>query len=111
MALVTLSLFGTIAISGIFYPIAGLPGWLQGLAQVFPLYWLGLGMRSVFLPDSLAAAEIGHSWRHLETFGVLAGWAILGLALAPILLRRMASRESGSAVQARRERALSRVGR
>ncbi|MFI1989425.1 ABC transporter permease [Actinoplanes sp. NPDC020271] len=111
MALVTLPIFGTIAISGIFYPIASLPGWLQGLAQVFPLYWLGLGMRSVFLPDSLAAAEIGHSWRHPETFGVLAGWAVLGLVLAPILLRRMAARESGSAVAARRERALSRVGR
>ncbi|GAA2904641.1 transport permease protein [Actinoplanes cyaneus] len=111
MALVTLPIFGAIAISGIFYPITGFPGWLQGLGQVFPMYWLGLGMRSVFLPDSLAAVEIGHSWRHLETFGVLAGWAVLGLVLAPILLRRMAARESGSAVEARRERALSRVGR
>ncbi|BCY14589.1 ABC transporter permease [Actinoplanes sp. L3-i22] len=111
MALVVLPIFGTIAISGIFYPISDFPGWLQGLAQVLPMYWLGLGMRSVFLPDSLAAVEIGHSWRHLETFGVLAGWAVVGLLLAPVLLRRMAARESGSAVEARRERALSRVGR
>lgn len=111
MALVVLPIFGTIAISGIFYPISNFPGWLQGLGQVFPMYWLGLGMRSVFLPDSLAAVEIGHSWRHLETFGVLTGWAVLGLTLAPILLRRMAARESGSAVEARRERAMSRVGR
>ena len=28
------------AISGIFYPIAALPGWVQGVAQVFPIYWL-----------------------------------------------------------------------
>ncbi|GAA4592172.1 ABC-2 type transport system permease protein [Actinoplanes octamycinicus] len=111
MALVTLPLFGAIAISGIFYPITGFPGWLQGLAQVFPLYWLGLGMRSVFLPDALAAVEIGQSWRHLETFGVLTVWALIGMVLAPVLLRRMARRESGSAVAARRERALSRVGR
>jgi ABC-2 type transport system permease protein len=111
MALVVMPLFGLVAVSGIFYPIGGLPGWLQGLAQVFPLYWLGLGMRSVFLPDSLAAVEIAHSWRHLETFGVLALWAVIGLTLAPVLLRRMAARESGSAVAARRERVLSRVGR
>lgn len=32
-----------IAISGIFYPIAALPGWLHPIAQVFPVYWLGLG--------------------------------------------------------------------
>lgn len=111
MALVTLPLFGAIAISGIFYPITGYPGWLQGLGQVLPVYWLGLGMRSVFLPDSMAATEIGHSWHHLETFGVLAGWAVVGLVLAPILLRRMAARESGSAVEARRDRAMARGGR
>ncbi|BCJ42534.1 transport permease protein [Actinoplanes ianthinogenes] len=111
MALVVMPIFGLIAISGIFYPITAMPGWLQGLAQAFPLYWLGLGMRSVFLPDSLAAVELAHSWRHLETFGVLAVWAVIGLVLAPVLLRRMAGRESGSAVAARRERAMTRVGR
>ncbi len=105
--LITLPLFGLVAISGIFYPIASMPGWLQGIAQVFPIYWLGLGMRSVFLPDALASVELGDSWRHLETLGVLAVWAILGLTLAPILLRRMARRESGSAVAARRERAMA----
>jgi hypothetical protein len=34
---------GLIAISGIFYPIAALPGWLHPIGQVFPFYWLGLG--------------------------------------------------------------------
>jgi ABC-2 type transport system permease protein len=87
-----------------------MPGWLQGVAQFFPVYWLGLGMRSVFLPDALAAVELGHSWRHLETFGVLGLWAVVGLALAPVVLRRMARRESGSAVAARREKAMTRIG-
>ena len=73
---------------------------------VFPIYWLGLGMRSVFLPDDAAMAEIGQSWRHLETFGMLGLWAVVGLALAPRVLRRMAQRESGSAVEERRQRAL-----
>lgn len=105
---ITLPLFGLVAISGIFYPITALPGWLQGIAQVFPIYWLGLGTRSAFLPDALAAVEIGVSWRHLETVGVLGAWAVAGLVLAPIILRRMARRESGSAVAARREKAMSR---
>src|SRR5688572_15679688 len=49
---------GLVSISGIFYPITALPGWLQGLAQVFPMYWLGLGMRAALLPDAAAAAEL-----------------------------------------------------
>ncbi|MEV4756047.1 ABC transporter permease [Micromonospora sp. NPDC049559] len=109
MGLVMLPIMGLVAISGLFYPISNFPGWLQGLAQVFPMYWLGLGMRSALLPESLAAVEFGHSWRHLETFGVLAAWAVLGLLLAPAVLRRMARRESGSSVAARREKAMQRV--
>jgi ABC-2 type transport system permease protein len=111
MALAVLPMFGLVAISGIFYPITAMPGWLQTVAQAFPMYWLGLGMRSVFLPDSLASVELAHSWRHLETFGVLAIWVVLGMALAPVILRRMARRESGSAVAARRERAMATMGR
>ena len=67
------------------------------------------GMRSALLPANLAAVEIGHSWRHLATFGVLSAWAVAGLLVAPVLLRRMARHESGSAVAARREKALLRV--
>jgi ABC-2 type transport system permease protein len=111
MGLAVLPIFGLVAISGIFYPLTALPGWLQAVAQIFPMYWLGLGMRSVFLPDSLASVELTHSWRHLETFGVLAIWVVLGLTVAPAILRRMARRESGSAVAARRERALATTGR
>lgn len=103
-------IMGVTAISGIFYPIFALPGWLQGLAQVFPVYWLGLGMRSAFLPGSAAAAEIGGSWRHLEMAAILGVWAITGLAAAPTVLRRMARKESGSSMQARRQRFLQRIG-
>lgn len=107
--IVMLPMMGLVAISGIFYPISSMPDWAQGLAQVFPVYWLGLGMRSAMLPDSLSAAEIGESWRHLETIGVLGAWAVFGLLVAPMVMRRMARRESGSSVAARRERALQRV--
>jgi ABC-2 type transport system permease protein len=109
MQLIMFPLMGLVAISGIFYPITHLPQWLQWIGQVFPIYWLGLGMRSALLPHSLLAVEIGHSWRHLETAGVLSAWAIVGLAVAPALLRRMARRESGSSVAARREKVLQSV--
>lgn len=107
--LIMLPMMGFTAISGIFYPITAMPEWLQGVAQVFPIYWLGLGMRSAMLPDGLRVAEIGESWRHFETLGVLVAWAVVGLLVAPMVMRRMARRESGSSVAARRERALQRV--
>ncbi|GAA0966907.1 ABC transporter permease [Acrocarpospora macrocephala] len=108
--LVQLPYLALIGISGIFYPITALPEWLQGIAQIFPIYWMGLGMRSALLPDSAVAIEIGESWRHLETVGVLGTWAVLGLLVAPVVLRRMARGESGSSVTARRERAMQRIG-
>jgi ABC-2 type transport system permease protein len=109
MGMIMLPMVALIATSGIFYPITNFPVWLQWIAQVFPIYWLGLGMRSALLPDDMAAVEIGESWRHLETVGVLSAWAIVGLVVAPIVLRRMARRESGSRVAERREKALQRI--
>ncbi|MFE9321519.1 ABC transporter permease [Nocardia sp. NPDC052278] len=106
---VSLPIMGIVAISGVFYPITSMPGWLQGVAQVFPVYWVGLGMRSAMLPGDAVAIELGHSWRHLETIAVLSVWAVAGLLLAPIVLRRMARRESGSNVAARREKAIQRA--
>jgi ABC-2 type transport system permease protein len=108
--LVQLPVLAMIAISGIFYPLSALPGWLQAVAQISPIYWLGLGTRSALLPDATVVVEAGESWRHLETAAVLGAWAVLGLLVAPILLRRMARRESGSSVATRREKALQRVG-
>lgn len=97
---------GLVAISGVFYPITALAGWLQAIAQVFPIYWLGLGMRSAFLPGEAVAVEIGESWRTLEMLGVVGAWAVLGLALAPSVLRRMARRESGATMEQRRQAVL-----
>jgi len=104
-----LLLGGLAAISGIFYPITHLPTVLQWTGQAFPMYWLGLGMRSALLPNAMATVEVARSWRHLATFGVLSAWAVAGLVLAPVVLRRMARRESGSNVAARREKAMRRI--
>jgi ABC-2 type transport system permease protein len=106
-ALVMLATMLLIAPSGIFYPITALPTWMQWVGQAFPFYWVGLGARSAMLPPEMAAAEIGESWRTLEMFGVLVVWAVIGMLLAPALLRRMARRVSGSALAATRERIMS----
>lgn len=96
-------------VSGIFSPLATAAGWMQVVGQLTPTYWLGLGLRSALLPEYAAAVEIDGSWRTLVTVGVLLLWAVAGFLLAPPLLRRMARRESGSSVAARREKALQRV--
>jgi ABC-2 type transport system permease protein len=94
------------AISGIFFPVQALWGWVQAVAQVFPVYWIGLGMRSAFLPPEAATIEIAGSFRPGWTVLVLGLWAVVGLSLAPRVLRRMARRTSGSQVQAARDAAL-----
>ncbi|MPZ51969.1 MAG: ABC transporter permease [Acidimicrobiia bacterium] len=98
-------IMGLAGISGIFYPVQALWDWLQVVAQIFPMYWIALGMRSAFLPSEAATFEIGGSWRTLETVGVLATWAVLGFLVAPVVLRRMARRQSGSEVEANRDAA------
>ena len=93
-------------ISGIFFPIQALWGWVQIVAQVFPIYWIGLGMRSAFLPEAAATLEVGDSWRTGMTVLVLSAWAVFGLLVTPRVLRRMARRQSGSQVQEAKEAAL-----
>jgi ABC-2 type transport system permease protein len=105
--LVPLAWTAIMCVSGIFYPITVQPRWLQWVAQAFPIYWLGLGSRSALLPAELAAAEVGQSWRTIETFAVLSVWAAIGFLLAPILLRRLARRQSGSALAKLHQRYLA----
>lgn len=100
---------GLVFVSGVFVPISQIPGWAQVVGQLTPMYWMGLGVRSALLPDTAVVIELGESWRTVETFAALGLWAAAGLVLAPVLLRRMARRESGSVVQAAREKQLQRV--
>ncbi|MFC9911406.1 ABC transporter permease [Streptomyces sp. NPDC127197] len=109
VGLLMLPVMGLVVISGIYFPLSKLPEWLQTIGQIFPVYWLGLGLRSALLPADAVVAEIGASWRHLETVGVLGAWAVAGLLLAPTVLRRMARRESGAAMAERRWKAMQRV--
>ncbi|MFF3849093.1 ABC transporter permease [Streptomyces sp. NPDC002328] len=110
VGLLMLPVMGLIAISGIYFPLSKLPEWLQIVGQIFPVYWLGLGLRAALLPAEAVAAEIGESWRLWETAGVLAAWTIAGLLIAPSVLRRMARRESGATMAERHRKAMQRVG-
>jgi len=90
----------------VFLPIALLPPWMQLFVQAFPVYWVGLGVRSAMFPVEMVAAEIG-KWGTVELFAVPAVWSAIGLLLAPILLRRMAQRQSGSELARMRNRTRS----
>ncbi len=96
---------GLAYLSGIFGDMERLWGWVQVLAQLFPLYWFGHLMRYAFLPEAAAAGEITGSWRLGEAVAVLAIWAIVGFALAIPLVRRMSRRQSGAAVAEARDQA------
>lgn len=100
---------GLVFVAGVFVPATQLPGWAQVLGQLTPMYWMGHLMRQAVLPEGVVVVEIGETWRTAEAFGVLGLWALVGILLAPVLLRRMARRESGSVVAAGREKQLQRV--
>lgn len=98
-----------VGISGIFFPLEVLPGWLQAVAVVFPIYWIGEGLRAALFPvEALEAGAFGIAQLPLVA-GVLALWAVLGFLVAQRVLRRMARRTSGSRVQAAREEAMKRA--
>ncbi|GAA2016304.1 ABC transporter permease [Nakamurella flavida] len=109
MGILMLPIMGISLVSGFFSPIATMPVWGQWIAQVFPVYWVGLGTRSALLPESSVGAELGATWRPWEMYGVLGIWAVVGLVVAPLVLRRVARRQSGSRVAQARDRALSTV--
>jgi len=74
-------------ISGVYLPFSNLPGWLQNVASIFPLKWLAQGMRSVFLPSTLKAAEVGGSWNLPGVAIALGIWLVVGLILARLTFR------------------------
>jgi ABC-2 type transport system permease protein len=68
-------------VSGVFEPFDRLPHWMQVVASLFPVKWLAQGLRSVFLPDALAAQEPAGSWELGRVALVLGIWCVLGLLL------------------------------
>ena len=74
-------------VSGVYLPFAQLPTWLQQVASAFPLKWLAQGMRSVFLPGSSAAADVGGTWDLAGVALWLAVWLVVGAVAARLTFR------------------------
>jgi ABC-2 type transport system permease protein len=68
-------------VSGVFEPFSNLPHWMQVVSSLFPVKWMAQGLRSVFLPDALAAKEPAGSWELGHVAIVLGIWCVLGLVL------------------------------
>ena len=67
--------------SGVFFIFSELPAWMQQVAALFPLKWMTQGMRSVFLPEQVAAAEVGGVLEHGMTAVVLVTWVVIGVVV------------------------------
>jgi ABC-2 type transport system permease protein len=74
-------------ISGVYINFSQLPDWLQNFASIFPLKWLAQGMRSVFLPDSFKALEVGGTWNLAGIATVTAIWLVVGLVACRLSFR------------------------
>ncbi len=74
-------------ISGVFFQFSQVPTWMQTVAALFPLKWMAQGLRSVFLPDVLAAQEPAGSWELGRVALVLGLWCVAGLALCVLTFR------------------------
>jgi len=79
-------------VSGVFIPFSQVPGWMQVIASLFPVKWMAQGLRSVFLPEALAAREPAGSWELGRVALVLGIWCVLGLL---VCVRTFRWRERG----------------
>ncbi len=68
-------------ISGIFFPLSMMPGFMQFLGQIFPLAWMAKGLRYVFLPDHLVTSEPTGAWDLPMVVIMLVGWTLVSAVL------------------------------
>jgi ABC-2 type transport system permease protein len=64
-----------ILVSGVFFDTAHTPGFIKGIAQGLPLYHLIKGLSGAMVKGTSLATNI-------SALGVIAAWAVLGVALA-----------------------------
>jgi ABC-2 type transport system permease protein len=64
-----------VAVSGVFFDEAHTPGFMKGIAQALPLYHLIAGLSGSMVTGKSLAANV-------SALGVIAAWAVLGIALA-----------------------------
>jgi ABC-2 type transport system permease protein len=64
-----------ILVSGVFFDAAHTPGFMKGIAEALPLYHLISGLSGAMVKGTSLATNI-------SALGVIAAWAVLGVALA-----------------------------
>jgi ABC-2 type transport system permease protein len=69
-------------ISGIFFPVTGMPEWLKHIADFFPLHALADGFQYAFNPYTAAP---GISWSDVETLAI---WTVVGVMMMRRFLRQ-----------------------
>ncbi|GAB2738068.1 ABC transporter permease [Amycolatopsis magusensis] len=79
-------------VSGVFFVFSQMPEAMQQFGALFPLKWIGQGLRSVFLPDSLQSIEPAGTWEHGTTALVLCAWIVVCLVLSVTTFRWQRSR-------------------
>ena len=74
-------------VSGVMIPMTMMPAPVQWIAQVFPLYWQGHGLRAAFFDSPRGALH--RTWELGTAAMVMGAWTVAGMVLAPWLLRRV----------------------
>jgi ABC-2 type transport system permease protein len=86
-SLAWVAIFAVVPFSGVYYPIATLPGWLQPVAFLLPASHVFEGMRAIMIDDVVR-------WDLLATAGALNA-LYLGAGFAAFLLTFQRARRSG----------------
>ena len=81
-------------ISGVYFPYSELPSWMHAIASIFPLKWMAQGIRSIFLPPEMVAAEPNGSWQLKEGAVILLLWLVVGLYFAAKTFRWIPNRRA-----------------
>ncbi|MEU6647197.1 ABC transporter permease [Saccharomonospora sp. NPDC046836] len=74
-------------ISGVFFVSTQMPPAVQTAGALFPLKWLGQGLGSVFLPDTLQRVEPAGGWEHGTIALVLIAWIVGALIVSVATFR------------------------
>lgn len=77
---------------GSFFPLDWLPRWAQVVQLVLPTYWAGHLTRWALAGDP--AREVGGAFSPVPAVGILAAWAVIGFATAPVVIRLSFRKES-----------------
>lgn len=75
-------------VSGIFFPLAQLPGWMVTAASVLPVRWSAELMRESLLPTGFQVSEPTGSWETGKGLVIVLVWLVLGVGAAVVAGRR-----------------------